>query len=157
MTFSLTDFKGQHGFVRLPVALVAAGNFTEMTTTAWNSLRAAIVGVTMAVVYAGKLETDTASNHSPGERPANPNARRETKGLFRVYDTTTKQRSTFEVPTVDPSKMHQNGDGLYYAPDNPHNHADWDVVAPMLTSSPFQSPFGHDMVVLDVVDVGRRI
>lgn len=159
IVFSLTDYDGEHASVAFPVATTIAGNFTAQVA-AMAALQTAVDNCTLGRIWREALRNYDDTDHAPGELPTSDYARREQKALVQMYAEDSHTRYRIEIPTTDRTKLHANGDGLFWSPGNSLNDADWTAFLEEIQAAPYLGPRGATdglYVVLRVVDVGRNL
>lgn len=155
LVLSYVDYSGETFAVSIPIARLTTANYAAHVA-ALTTLEAALALVTLGRLHTEKLETGYPGTGTPGQRGPEE-ARREIKALVRYYGDTNHKRYTAEIPTANPALQHTNHDGLYFSQGAAINHADWTALGAALQADPFLTRDGEDIIILDVVDVGRAL
>ena len=146
-TLSFTDYDRERSAVSVNVGDITSGVFDALVTST-NALQSAIEGVSLGLATSKQLSTKELLA-APDEAPDDKTDQREAKWLVRAYDAVTFASMTFEIPCADLGLLQENSKRMDIS-------AGAGLTLKNAIEDTVKSPNGNDVVVVEVVHVGRN-
>ena len=146
-TLSFTDYDRERSAVSVNVGDITSGVFDALVTST-NALQSAIEGVSLGLATSKQLATKELLA-APDEAPDDKLAQREAKWLVRAYDGITFASMTFESPCANLDLLQENSKRMDIS-------SGAGLTLKNAIEDTVKSPNGNDVVVVEVVHVGRN-